>query len=170
VAAMHASTPGSGGFESSNDALRRICGAYRVVCDRWWEFRGSVRVQRIGSLELADIHFSPCTVIRDHRDEHYRGDHVFLIYQVDGHARMRQRGCEANLGPGDCTVIDSRYPSVFETPQGFRQCSFHFPIDVFQQAFGRAPVPLARTFSSARRRQNEHTHSIECPAGNRHSA
>jgi AraC family transcriptional regulator, positive regulator of tynA and feaB len=142
---MHESAPGTVSFEASNEALKRVCGAYRVVCDRWWEFRGSVRMQRIGSLDLADIRLSPCTVIRDHRDEHYRGDHVFLVYQVDGLARMRQRGSEANLRPGDCTVIDSRYPSVFETAQGFRQYSFHLPIDLFQEAFGESPVPVART-------------------------
>jgi hypothetical protein len=76
---MHVSTPEMGGFEASNAALRRICGAYRVVCDRWWEFRGSIRTRRIGSLDLADIRLSACTVVRDHRDEHYHGDQYFLV-------------------------------------------------------------------------------------------
>src|SRR5262245_53014814 len=79
-------------YESCNARLRDVCGAYRVAYDRWWEFRGNIRTHRIGSLELAHITFSPCTVIRDHRDEHYRGDQYFLILQADGAARMRQRG------------------------------------------------------------------------------
>src|SRR5687768_16605603 len=98
---MSVSTSETGGFEALNEALKRVCGAYRVACDRWWDFRGSLRTQRIGSLELADIRLSPCTVIRDHRDEHYRGDQYFLVLQAAGTARMRQRGLEATLRPGD---------------------------------------------------------------------
>jgi AraC family transcriptional activator of tynA and feaB len=134
----------SGAFETSNQALQAICGAYRLECDRWWEFRGGIRTSRIGSLDLADIRFSTCAVIRDHRDEHYRGDHYFLVFQADGCARMRQRGVEATLHPGDCTLIDSRYPSVFETPHGFRQYSFHLPADRLQEHFGKRAIPLAR--------------------------
>jgi AraC-like DNA-binding protein len=147
---MHESLPATGGFEASNEALRKICGAYRVVCDRWWEFRGSIRTQRIGSLELADIHLSACTVIRDHRDEHYRGDQYFLVFQADGVARMRQRGSEAVLRPGDCTLIDSRFPSVFETANGLRQYSFHLPAPLFNERFGKCTLPLARTIHGDR--------------------
>ncbi len=147
---MFASAPSSGGFEESNRALRRACGAYRVVCDRWWDFRGSIRTQRIGSLDLADIHLSACTVIRDHRDEHYRGDQHFLVFQAEGGARMRQRGSEAALRPGDCTLIDSRYTSVFEATNGFRQYSFHLPALPFDERFGKRPVPLARTIHGDR--------------------
>ena len=39
---MYSATRG-GDFEASNEALRQICGAYRLVCERWWEFRGSIR-------------------------------------------------------------------------------------------------------------------------------
>jgi AraC family transcriptional regulator, positive regulator of tynA and feaB len=138
------------GFEVSNQALRRVCGPYRVVCERWWEFRGSIRTQQVGSLELADISFSACTVVRDHRDEHYRGDQYFLVFQADGTARMRQRGSEATLRPGDCTLIDSRYPSVFETPNGFRQYSFHLPAQQFNERFGKRSLPLARTIPGDR--------------------
>jgi AraC family transcriptional regulator, positive regulator of tynA and feaB len=140
----------AGGFEVSNEALRRICGAYRVACDRWWDFRGSLRTQRIGSLELADIRLSACTVIRDHRDEHYRGDQYFLVLQAAGTARMRQRGAEATLRPGDCTLIDSRFPSVFETQSGFRQFSFHLPAPQFNERFGKRALPLARTIHGDR--------------------
>jgi AraC-like DNA-binding protein len=147
---MHVSTPEAGGFEASNEALRHICGAYRAVCDRWWEFRGSIRTRRVGSLDLADVNLSACTVIRDHRDEHYRGDQYFLVFQAEGTARMRQRGAEATLRPGDCTLIDSRFPSVFETPNGFRQYSFHLPAAQFNERFGRRSVPLARTIHGDR--------------------
>jgi AraC-like DNA-binding protein len=139
-----------GGFETSNLALQQICGAYRVECDRWWDFRGGIRTRRIGSLDIADIQFSTCAVIRDRRDEHYRGDHYFLVFQVDGCARMRQRGSEALLLSRDCTLIDSRYPSVFETPNGFRQYSFHLPAQALQEHFGRQPVPLARRIEGDR--------------------
>jgi AraC-like DNA-binding protein len=82
-------------------------------------------------------------VVRDHRDEHYRGDHYFLVFQADGCARMRQRGTEATLQPGDCTLIDSRFPSLFETPNGFRQYSFHLPAHQLQERFGKRAIPLA---------------------------
>src|SRR5262245_4651692 len=133
-----------GGFETSNLALQQICGAYRVECDRWWDFRGGIRTRRIGSPDIADIQFSTCAVIRDRRDQHYRGDHYFLVFQVDGCSRMRQRGSEALLLSRDCTLIDSRYPSVFETPNGFRQYSFHLPAPALHEHFGRRAIPLAR--------------------------
>ena len=141
---MHV-VPRSDDFEASNEALRRICGAYRLSCDRWWEFRGSIRTHRIGSLEVADVSISPSTVIRDHRDTHYLGDHYFLVFQSQGTARMRQRGIEAVLEPGDSTIIDSRFPSVFQAPAGFRQFSFHLPTEPFHEHLGKQPVPVART-------------------------
>jgi AraC family transcriptional regulator, positive regulator of tynA and feaB len=137
--------PRSDDFEASNEALRRICGAYRLACDRWWQFRGSIRTHRIGSLDVADVSISPSTVIRDHRDTHYLGDHYFLVFQTQGTARMRQRGIEAILEPGDSTIIDSRFPSVFQAPAGFRQFSFHLPTEPFHEHLGKLPVPVART-------------------------
>ena len=110
-------------FEAVNEALRRICGAYRLSCDRWWEFQGSIRTHRIGTLDVADVSVSPCSVVRDHRDTHYLGDHYFLVFQAEGTARMRQCGAEAVLEQGDSTIIDSRFPSVFQTSGGFRQYS-----------------------------------------------
>jgi AraC-like DNA-binding protein len=132
-------------FGASNEALRQICGAYQLTCERWWEFRGSIRTQRIGTLDVADVRLSPCSVIRDQRDTYYRGDHYFLVLQVEGTARMRQCGAEAVLSPGDSTIIDSRFPSVFAAPAGFRQFSFHLPAEPLVTQLGKRPVPTART-------------------------
>lgn len=137
-------------FESSNLALRQICGAYRIACDRWWEFRGNVRRHRIGSLEVAEVCVAPCAVIRDLGDQHYLGDQYFLVFQAEGSATMRQKGAEAVLAPGDSTIVDSRFPSVFETTRGFRQFSFHLRRDRFLDLLGKRPVPVARTIHSNR--------------------
>jgi AraC-like DNA-binding protein len=83
-------------------------------------------------------------VIRDHRDEHYRGDQVFLIFQAEGSTRMRQRSSEVTLRPGDSTLIDSRFPSVFESQEGFLQYSFHLPVALINERFGRRQLPLAQ--------------------------
>lgn len=131
-------------FEASNEALRQICGAYQLACERWWEFRGSVRTQQIGTLDVADVSFSPCSVVRDHRDAHYLGDHFFLVFQAQGRAVMCQRGREAHLEPGDSTIIDSRFPSVFQALAGFRQYSFHLPSEPFCERFGKRPIPVAQ--------------------------
>lgn len=141
---MHSASRGDD-FEASNEALRQICGAYRLACDRWWDFRGSIRTHRIGTLDVADVGVSPCSVIRDHRDTHYLGDHYFLVFQAQGTARMRQRGVEALLEPGDSTIIDSRFPSVFQAPSGFRQYSFHLPTEPFHEHLGKHRVPVAQT-------------------------
>jgi AraC-like DNA-binding protein len=138
-------------FEACNDAISRVCGAYRVVCDRWWEFRGGIATRKVGSLEVADIRFSNGRVIKDgKRSEYYLGDRHFLVLQVSGSALMRQRGREAFLKPGDCTLIDSRYPSVFEIGADFRQHSFHLPAELIQDRFGSREVPLAQTISGSR--------------------
>lgn len=101
----------------------------------------------MGSLEFADVSFSDGSVIRDRCDERYLGDHYFLIFQAGGSARMRQRGNEAALEPGDCTIIDSRFPSVFDVGPGFHQYSFHFPAELIHDRFGRCGLPLAKVIS-----------------------
>jgi AraC family transcriptional activator of tynA and feaB len=147
VELMH-SAPCAEGFEASNASLRRICGAYQLTCDRWWEFRGSIRTHRIGTLDVADVTVSPCSVVRDQRDTHYLGDHYFLVFQMQGAARMRQCGVEAVLQPGDSTLIDSRFPSVFEARSGFRQLSFHLPTQPLRERLGTRSVPSAQTIHS----------------------
>jgi AraC-like DNA-binding protein len=148
---MNRASAGVAEFEACNSAISRVCGAYRVVCDRWWEFRGGIATRKIGSLEVADIRFSNGKVIKDgKRDEFYLGDRHFLVLQASGSALMRQRGLEAYLKPGDCTLIDSRYPSVFEIGEDFRQYSFHLPAGLIRDRFGSRAVPLARTISGSR--------------------
>ncbi len=135
-------------FEACNEALRRICGPYQVSTDRWWEFRGGIRTRRAGSLEFADVTLSGGRVVRDQDDRHCRADQVFLVLQAAGEARMRQRGSEAALQPGDCTLIDSRFPSTFEIGPGFHQYSFHLPAQLLRDRFGGRPLPLATTIRS----------------------
>lgn len=137
-------------FEVCNEALRNICGAYHVTAERWRDFRGSIEPCRAAALEFADVRFSECQVVRDRDDRHYRGDHFFLILQAAGTARMRQRGSEASLQPGDCTLIDSRFPSVFEVGPGYHQYSFHLPGHLVTKRFGDRTLPLARTISCDR--------------------
>ena len=133
------------GFEACNERLRHICGAYRVEVERRSEFRGSIETRQAGSLEFADVTLSGGRVVRDRHDQDYRGDHIFLIRQASGAALMRQRNSDASLRPGDCTLIDSRFPSVFEIGQGFHQYSFHLPAQLVMDRFGTGTLPLART-------------------------
>lgn len=136
------------GLEACNEGLRRICGAYRVEAARRSEFRGSIETSRAGSLEFADVMMlSGGRVVREN-DEHYHGDHFFLIRQVTGAALMHQHGSDASLQPGDCTLIDSRFPSVFEIGPGFHQYSFHLPAPLIMERFGTRTLPLARTISA----------------------
>lgn len=136
------------GYEACNDAMRRICGAYQMAAERWWEFRGTIEARRAGELDFADVVLSGGRVVRDREDRHYHGDHFFLILQAAGAARMRQCGSEASLQPGDCTVIDSRFASVFEVGPGFHQHSFHLPAPLVTERFGARGLPLARVIRS----------------------
>lgn len=133
-------------FETCNRDLGRICGAYRILSDRWWDFRGRIANRTIGSLDIADVRFSHGVVIKDKkRDDRYLGDCYFLVLQAAGSALMRQRGAEADLRAGDCTLIDSRFQSTFEVGPDFHQYSFHLPADLVRKQFGNRPVPLAQT-------------------------
>jgi len=130
-------------LEMCNRNMGRICGAYRVVSDHWWNFRGSVSTRTIGSLEVADIRLSNGRVIKDRkRDEYYLGDRYFLVLQASGAAVMRQRGCEAYLRPGDCTLIDSRYQSTFEVGPDFHQYSFHLSGEAVQRHIDIDSIPV----------------------------
>jgi AraC family transcriptional regulator, positive regulator of tynA and feaB len=146
----------AGGYEQTREQLQAICGAYRLVADDWKQFRGRVLAHRIGGLDLADIGFSSCRVVRDHHDEDYLGDHYYLVLQAKGSACMRQLGSSASLRPGDCTLIDSRYPSVFEyqseqsSSSGFRQYSFHLPAELFDGLASNGRLPIARVIRGNR--------------------
>lgn len=131
-------------FDACNLSLRHMGGAYRVDCERWWDFHGSIRCTRIGPMLVADVSVSPCVVRRDLGGGMEIAEHYNLILQVEGSARIRQCGTEIALQPGDSTIIDSRYMSEFEAPQGFRQVAFAIPAAPVRQRFGRAPIPVAR--------------------------
>jgi len=137
-------------FDVCSEALRNICGAYHMTAEHWRDFRGSIEPCRAAALEFADVRFSECQVVRDRDDRHYRGDHFFLVLQAAGTARMRQRGSEASLQPGDCTLIDSRFPSVFEVGPRYHQYSFHLPGHLVTKRFGDRTLPLARTIPGDR--------------------
>lgn len=140
--------PGASDYELLNQAMREICGPYRLESERWWEFRGSLRNVNIAALNVTDIRLSDGKVIRDNRgDDKYRGDYYFLVLQVEGGARMCQRGAEAVLRPGDLTLLDSRLASVFHIGQGTRQFSFNFPAELIHSRLGRDPGMICRRIS-----------------------
>jgi AraC-like DNA-binding protein len=138
-------------LEACNQAMSRICGPYRLVHERWREFRGRVESLSVGSLQVADLSFSGGRVIRDQPHRREAGnDCYFLVLQVSGWARMHQSGTEALLQRGDCTLIDSRLPSVFELGPDSRQYSFHLPAELFRRRFGDRMLPVARTICGQR--------------------
>jgi AraC-like DNA-binding protein len=129
---------GASEYEICSEAMRRICGPYRLESERWWNFRGKLDNFNTAALNVTDIRLSDGKVVRDNRgDERYRGDYYFLVLQVAGAARMCQRGVEATLRPGDCTLLDSRFASVFHIGDGTHQYSFNFPAEVIHARFGR---------------------------------
>jgi AraC-like DNA-binding protein len=144
---MSSSARATADIDACNLSLRRMGGAYRVDCERWWDFHGCIRSTRIGPLLVADVSVSPCVVRRDLGGGIEIADHYNLILQVEGSARMRQCGTEVALQPGDSTIIDSRYMSEFEAPQGFRQIAFAIPAAPVRQRFGRVPIPIATAVS-----------------------
>jgi AraC-like DNA-binding protein len=135
-------------FEVCNERMRRICGPYRVESDRWWEFRGDVRNFTVAGLNITDIRLSDGRVIRDPRAD-ARRDVYSLVLQAEGMARMCQRGCEALLKPGDCTLIDSRSPSVFHIGGGLRHYSFNFSAEWIRSRFGDASQLVCRHISGS---------------------
>lgn len=141
---MDSSALGVDDFSACNLTLQGMGGAYRLDCGPRSSFRGSIRTARVGQMLLADVKVSPCVVRRNFANRSI-ADHYNLVLQVEGSARMRQCGSEAILRPGDLTVIDSRYMSEFEAPQGFQQYAVGIPAGPIYRRFGRGGVPLART-------------------------
>jgi AraC family transcriptional regulator, positive regulator of tynA and feaB len=141
---------GASEYEVCNETMNRICGPYRVESDRWWNFRGGLRNFNVAALNVTDIRLSDGKVIKDNRgDERYRGDYYFLVLQIDGVARMCQRGAEAVLRPGDSALIDSRFASVFDVGEGIRQYSFNFPAATINARFGKDSSVICRRIAGA---------------------
>lgn len=135
-------------FEACNETMQRICGPYRVESDRWWEFRGEVSNFTVAGMNVTDIRLSDGRVIRDPGAE-ARHEVFSLVLQVEGRARMCSRGQEAVLNPGDCTLIDSRSPSIFHVDSGVRHYSFNFPAEWIRSRFGDPSHLVCRHISGA---------------------
>jgi AraC-like DNA-binding protein len=141
---------GASEYEACSQAMRTICGPYRLESERWWDFRGKVHNFNTAAMNVTDIRLSDGKVIRDNRgDERYRGDYYFLVLQVAGAARMCQRGIEAVLRTGDCTLLDSRLASVFHIGEGSHQYSFNFPAELIHARFGRDSALVCRRIAGA---------------------
>lgn len=146
---MDSSALGFDDFTACNHLLRTMGGAYRVDCGRPRDFHGTIRSNRIGPVVLADVALARCVVRRDFASGSPVAEHYNLVLQFEGNARMRQCGSEAQLLPGDLTLIDSRYMSEFEATEAFRQYAFAIPAAPVRDLFGGGGVPLARTISGS---------------------
>lgn len=115
-------------FEQWESELRSICGNFRPRA-RAERVTGTVRVTTFGGLELAQVASDLEYVRRDQSDiDSDYGEHLFLLMQIEGMCGVEQRGVQSILAPGDCILVDSAMPSLFQFGGRFsNSLSVHLP-------------------------------------------
>lgn len=113
-----------------DDALDNICGQFRVqTCNPAQRVSGAIAHRDIGGMDMAIVSLDAECVIRDRkmirRDP---GEHMFLIFQYQGHSEITQGAQRSTLAAGEFFLADATVPSMFTYGgQRSRQLSLHIP-------------------------------------------
>ncbi len=107
-------------------------------------FHGVVEAWSLGDLKLVKIAHNSAAGRRS-RVEVARTDPqiYYLILQVHGRSRMAQAGDEADLGPGDLTLIDSSRPCSFTYAGDSINLNLHIPRTLIENHRPYTRPPLA---------------------------
>lgn len=101
------------GFEEWNSMLRATCGHYYgepAATDT--AQTGRFDVTNRHGVDVVNVH---CAIDRIHRDRagirRDDAEHLFLLVQTGGEARVTHCGREERLAPGECLLLDSTAPA-----------------------------------------------------------
>ncbi|TPE51931.1 helix-turn-helix domain-containing protein [Amaricoccus solimangrovi] len=112
------------------DDLRAVCGLFSIEPGptRRDVVVGDVGPRSLGGVETAVVSFEATRVVRDARLARQQpGEHLFLLIQAAGAARITQGERSADLLPGDMYLVDSTLPSDFAYDGASTQISMHLP-------------------------------------------
>lgn len=121
--------------------LQGICGSFNpephAHADR---VRGTVRGLGAGGLDVAHVANDLDLVRRERQDiSRDQGENLFLLLQLEGVCGVEQHGCRSLIAPGDCILVDSASPSLFQFGGGFsNHLSVHLPRQLLLQQGSRA--------------------------------
>jgi AraC-like DNA-binding protein len=108
-----------------------LCNVYvQLDCDapRDDRFDGTIRRDRVASLDLSVVDSGPQRVMRTPRQIAKASEDYFLVsIQTAGTGRVRQDGREAALRPGDFALYDSTRPYELEFAEPFQQLVLMLP-------------------------------------------
>lgn len=125
--------------ETMQDELRSVCGGFSIEPRRRDRgvVKGNVGLRRFGGVDTAVVALDADRVVRDARSVRAEpGEHLFLLIQDSGSARIVQNGRSAELAPGDIYLVDSVLPSAFIYPGSSAQLSLHLPRREMLSRFG----------------------------------
>jgi AraC-like DNA-binding protein len=120
-----------------SDDLRNACGHFRSVpLSDQRKVLGCVETRHAGGLDFAHV-VKDISRIERTREDIRRDDNecLFLIVQLAGEAGMEQFDQQSILHTGDCILVDSARPSVFNFGGKFsNQLSVHLPRQLMYSA------------------------------------
>ncbi|GAF49011.1 MULTISPECIES: AraC-like ligand-binding domain-containing protein [Rhodococcus] len=114
-------------------------------------FRGGLRGQSVGTVQVSDVSGGPVEVERTAATIR-RSDpgYLKLGMQLRGYCLVTQDGREAALTPGDFAVYDTRRPYGLAFEDDFRQLVLMFPRELLRLRSGDSEVVTARRISGRR--------------------
>lgn len=121
--------------------IRRICGRFHIEpASPGGLTRGEVEARRLGRFDTALVSLDAERAERDARAIRADpGEHLFLLVQDSGQARIEQGERAVLLQPGDMYIVDSARPSRFVYGGAHsHQISLHMPRREMLHRFGPA--------------------------------
>lgn len=97
-------------------------------------FEGEIHTQQLNQLGLAVVTSSAIQAYRRQSHIGYASDAMYLVkIQMEGQGRVRQRGQEAYLEPGDFVLCSSCEPYELHFPDHYRQLVISLPQPVLDE-------------------------------------
>jgi len=108
-------------------------------------FEGEIQTQQLNQLGLALVRSSPLDAYRTRQHIACATEAVYLVkIQLEGESRIRHRGQEACLRPGDFVVCSSAEPYELHFPAPYRQLVLSMPHAVLDDCVAHPQQYLGR--------------------------
>ncbi|MBD9728075.1 helix-turn-helix domain-containing protein [Streptomyces caniscabiei] len=115
-------------LESWREAVSQTLVPLEVLPRACADFRASLRSAQLGPVQFSAITAEPHTVARTRRHIGSDAPDFFQVtLQLTGHGVLTQRDRQAQVGPGELVIYDTRYPFTYDLDQPHSGLVVMFP-------------------------------------------
>ncbi|WP_411152567.1 helix-turn-helix domain-containing protein [Streptomyces sp. A30] len=105
----------AGRLEFWRDTVSRSFVPLEILPREWPDFHAQLRTSRVGPVQVSVVTTQPHTARTRRPVGSDLAEQVKVTLQLAGHCVLTQRDHQAELGPGELTAYDTRYPYTLDT-------------------------------------------------------